>query len=336
MDDLERRIRAANPSPVRRAAAISGRGEAELQALLGTTPGEAGRPVALLPQPPRHPARRRWIAAMAAVLVLATVFVAGNLVNRPNASMAAPPLLSAVPIDETTAEILGKLSAAAEDIGAATPGSERSIAYEEWSANISVDSDSKMDMFVQPQEAKRTWSDDLSGRIVARAGTVKWGEATASNRAAKPGTVLVDEDFGPGQYPAIFTTAPPTTAPELRSYLAAPLGLNEQSTAGDWFKAVQDLRADWPLDGAQNAALLDLVAALPDVSVAGTVTDRLGRTGVAVETDSRAGGTFRDILIFDSKTGFLISAEDVYRGGLDDVTLPAMTVLNYTAWKEAE
>jgi len=334
MTDLERRIRAANPIAIGRATPLSSRAEAELQALLATAPLATAAP---RPAPALKRARLRgaWVTGLAAVLVFVTVFVVGNVTNRPQSSAASsPPLLTSVAIDATVPEILGVLSAAARDIGPSAASSERTVRSEAWSADISVDDESNVTMFVQPQEISRVWNDELSGRVTAVAGEVRWGADSAS--AAEPGTVLVDEEYGRGQYPAIFATRPPSTAAELRSYLAAPLGLDDQSTAGQWFKAVQDLRADWPLDGDQNAALLDLLATLPDVSVAGTVTDRLGREGVAVETESRVDGVFRDILVFDSATGFLISAEDVYLGGLNDISLPAMTVLNYSAWKDVD
>ena len=334
MNEIERRIRAANPNPTPVRRAVSARAEEELSALLASAPHHAPRPVS---RRPRRRIRTAWVTAIAAVLVFATVIVAGNVTNRPAPSAAfAPPLLTSTPIEGTTGEILDALGSSASDIHMADAASDRTVLYESWSANISIDDNTVLDIFVQPQETRRTWSDDLSGRIVSRAGAVKWGGETPDSAAAKPGTVLVDEDFGPGLYPTFFATPPPTTAEEMRSYLAAPFGLGEQSTTGEWFKAINDLRVDWPLDGAQNSAILQLIATLPDVTVAGTVTDRLGRSGVAVQTDSRADGKFRDILVFDSATGLLISSEFVYLGGLTDISLPEMTVLDYTAWRDED
>jgi hypothetical protein len=333
VNEFERRIRDANPTPVRRTTAVSARAEEELNELLASAPQHAPRPVS------RRTRRRigtAWATAIAAALVFATVIVAGNVTNRPAPSAAfAPPLLTSVSIEGTTGEILNALGSSAGD-RMADAASERTVLSEAWSANISIEDNAVLDIFVQPQEVRRTWSDDLSGRIVSRAGAVKWGGETTDSAAAKPGTVLVDEDFGPGMYPTFFVAPPPTTVDDMRSYLAAPFGLGEQSTTGEWFKAINDLRADWPLDGAQNTAILQVIATLPDVTVAGTVTDRLGRTGVAVQTDSRADGKFRDILVFDSATGMLISSEFVYLGGLTDISLPAMTVLDYTAWKDED
>jgi hypothetical protein len=285
-------------------------------------------------RPRRRGDARAWITAIVAVLVLASVFFAGNVLTRPVASAATPPLLTSSPVDGTLEDVLERLSVAAQNNQNDTPSHQRSIVYETWSANITVGEDKTVDIFVQPQEIERTWSDDLSGRIVTRAGAVKWGEQTEAATAAEPGTVLDDGTFGPGEYPALFPATPPASAGEMRTYLSSVLGLTGESTAGEWFKAIQDLRVDWPLTGAQTSALIQIIKTLPDVAVAGTVTDRLGRQGVALETETREGGNFKDILVFDSATGLLLSAEDVYLGGLEDIDLPAMTVLSYTAWKE--
>ncbi|GAB2456352.1 hypothetical protein GCM10027029_17600 [Conyzicola lurida] len=279
---------------------------------------------------------RAWITAIVAVLVLASVFFAGNVLTRPVASAATPPLLTGSPVDGTLEDVLERLSVAAQNNQNETPSRQRSIVYETWSANITVGEDKTVDVFVQPQEIERTWSDDLSGRIVTRAGAVKWGEQTESAPAAEPGAVLDDGTFGPGEYPALFPETPPASADEMRAYLSSVLGLSSVSTAGEWFKAIQDLRVDWPLTGGQTSALIQIIKTLPDVVLAGTVTDRLGREGIALETETRADGNFKDILVFDLATGLLLSAEDVYLGGLEDTNLPAMTVLSYTAWKESE
>ena len=332
MNDIERRVRAANPNPIPVRGAVSPRSEEELSALLASAPHLAPRPAS------RRPRRRigtAWVTAIAAVLVFGTVIVAGNITDRPAPSAAfAPPLLTSVPIDGTTGEILNALSSSASDIRMDDADDERTVVYESWSAQITIEEDTVLEMYVQPQETRRTWSDDLSGSIVSRAGAVKWGTAAPDSAAAKPGTIILGEDFEPGTYPTFFVTPPPATVEEMRSYLAAPFGLGEQSTSGEWFKAINDLRVDWPLDRDQNSAILQLIATLPDVTVAGAVTDRLGRSGVAVQTETRTEGNFRYVLVFDSATGLLISSEFVYLGGLTDISLPAMTVLDYTAWKD--
>lgn len=328
MDDLERRIRASSPSPVGRNSPLSRRAEDELAALLSTKPNAE-----IVPVLPGRSDARKWITAIVAILILASVFFAGNVIPRPGASAATLPPLTSSPIDGTLEDVLERLSVAAQNTQNKPASHQRSVVYETWSADIAVGDGRSVEVFIQPQEIKRTWSDDLSGRIQTRAGAVRWGEQTDSAPASKPGTILDDSTFGPGEYPALFPATPPTSAGEMRTYLSSVLGLTDESTAGEWFKAIQDLRSDWPLSGAQTSPLVQIIKTLPDVVVSGTVVDRIGRTGIALETETRADGRFKDILVFDGTTGLLLSAEDVYLGGLEDTNLPAMTVLSYIAWK---
>ena len=93
------------------------------------------------------------------------------------------------------------------------------------------------------------------------------------------------------------------------------------------------MRYERTLTGPQTAAALDLVAGLSDVTLAGTVTDRLGREGIAIQTE-RASGTHRILLIFSPETGLLLSSESIYLGGIPDFSLEYPTVINYFAWKD--
>jgi len=332
MDELERRIRIANPRAVRRDSPLSERAEADLGSLIAS-PGMRTESIAIRSRP-RYV--RTLLGAMVAALVVGVLIVTGNVIHEPSASAAGLPLLEETPVDGTTPEIIDRMIMASRANPAVKALPKRRISYETWSANITVGEDSTVDVFVQPQEIERVWSDDLSGEIVTRAGAVTMGEQPSGAPSYAPGDVVDKSSFARGEYPVLFPEPPPSTAADLRVYLAGVLGLTEVSTAGEWFKAIQDLRTDWPLTSAQNEAILTLIKTLPDVTVAGTVTDRIGRPGIALQTETRAGGKFRDLLIFDSYTGLLNSAEDVYLGGLDDIDLPAMTVLNYTAWKAVE
>jgi hypothetical protein len=69
------------------------------------------------------------------------------------------------------------------------------------------------------------------------------------------------------------------------------------------------------------------------VTLAGAVTDRLGRAGIAIQTE-RESGSHRMLLIFSPETGLLLSTETVYLGGIPDYALEYPTVLNYFAWKD--
>jgi hypothetical protein len=319
MDEIERRIREANPYPIRRDDPLSKRAERELALLLSTQ--RHGSP----------PHVRRWrtpvlISTAAAVLAL-TFAVASSFLFTPQPALAAPPPLELMAITGTPDSVIEELIVRAHSLKSSSP---TSIASETWSADISTDSEQT---FVQPREIVRTRSADLSGTIVVTAGQVRWGNVQANEKPPSPGSVLQLQDFGHGDYPLLFTTPPPANPSEYRAYFSATAGTTETSTPGDFFRAITSLRNEWVFTGAQTAAVLEFIQGLPHVEVAGQVTDRLGRHGVAIATNSRSGGAFRDMLIFDRATGALLSTEQIYLGGLSGVPLKASTVLDYTAWK---
>lgn len=323
MDELKRRIRAANPLPVSRDTPLSERAERELAVLLAT---------------PREPStegflpRRRATLIVGTIAAAVTIILSVGVVNvfspRP-AAAASPPLLESAPLSADIGAILGRLSAMA--LASPTPASSDVIAAETWSAELTPAAAAAI--FVQPREVIRTRQDDLSGSVVTRAGTVRWGIVEEATPPA-PGTILERFDYDVGEFPLLFPVAPPTSASALQGYLLQYVGLNEATATGDVFRSIVDLRNEWVLTGAQTAAILELLSVRDDVSLLGAVTDRLGRQGIAVATDSRLGGAFRDLLIFNPTTGLLLSAEDIYLGGVPDIELTPPTVMNYIAWKD--
>lgn len=324
MDDLERRVRAANPHSMRRYDPLSERAERELATLLA--------------EPHNRPAShtRRWraplfVSTTAAALAVVIVAVAASLLLAPRVAMAAPPLLVSTPITGSTDSVLERLSMNARSAVASPPTDL--IAAETWSADITL-APEKLSTFVQPREVTRVRTSDLAGEIVVFASEVRWGSVPAGERPPTPGTELERQTFAAGEFPLLFTQPPPADAAELPAYFATYLGTSETTSAGEFFRAITDLRNEWTLTGPQTTAVIEFIRDLPNVTVAGGVTDRLGRSGVAVSTESRSGGAYRDLLIFAPDTGVLLSAEQIYLGGIPDVRTPASTVLDYTAWKE--
>ncbi|WP_454129378.1 CU044_5270 family protein [Microbacterium aurum] len=323
MDDLERRLRAANPVTVRRGAPLTPRAERELRVLLGQAP-------------PRRSRGRAWnapagmLAVAAVVLALLAVVIPVSLVPQPAAAVA-PPALEIIPTEEDALVVLARLSSVARATKGA-PSSSR-IESETWSADVTV-AQSKWATHVQPREVTRTRAADLSGAIVVRAGEVRWGVPPAGSDIAEPGAELEHYEYPAGEFPLLFPQAPPTTADALQRYLDTALGADALMTTGDYFAAVQDLRTEWVLSGPQTAAILDILASRHDVTVLGGVSDRLGRAGIAIATETRMGGAFRDLLIFDADTGALLAGEESYIGAIDGVQIEPETVLSYTAWKE--
>ena len=64
----------------------------------------------------------------------------------------------------------------------------------------------------------------------------------------------------------------------------------------------------------------------------GTVTDRLGRAGIAVELTSRTRPQFSVTLVLDAETRRIIAADTVYLGGVPELDLPRGSIVEYAAW----
>lgn len=324
VDELERRIRAANPDPTNRHMPLSERAERELTLLLATPRDLSAA----------KPLPKRWVTIMAAtiVAVVAILLTVGlpNLLSPRPAAASTPPILETTPVAGSPVFVLERLSELARTSPAETRSAD--IAAETWSAELTPTTHKVT--FVQPRDIVRTRENDKSGSVIIRAGQVRWGMVGEGEKPAIPGTQLERFDYGPGAFPMLFPVPPPTDPAALSDYLAKYLGVDASAGTGELFRAVQDLRNEWELDGSQSAALLNLLAERNDIEVLGNVTDRLGRAGTALATDSRMGGAFRDILIFATATARLLSAEEVYLGGIPDIQLTPPIVMNYIAWKD--
>ena len=336
MDDLERELRDASPLTTRRDSPLSARAELELSALVDASPDAA--PADAAPAKEGR-SRRRWAApaigfaaATAMAVTLAVVLAVTNFGQAPPASNAeAPPILEATPLGESLDEVLTRLSKLASAQGGDASAAQL-IRYEAWSAQIEADAPTST-YYVQPEEIEKRWSADLSGSFESRAGDIRYGKPSPDNPPVAPGTVLRHDEYAPGQYQLTFVDAPPDDAAELDAYLRSTWGLPDEAAAVDYFGAIEGLRLERSLTGAETAAALDLLAGLPDVSLAGSVTDRLGREGIALQSE-KATGTHRMLLIFSPDTGMLLSTETMYLGGIPDLSLEYPTVINYYAWKD--
>jgi hypothetical protein len=333
-DLLERDLRAANPLHSRRTDPLSARAEADLASILASTPAAADAaatvvPIASAPKKIRR-ARFAWALSAAAALVVASVITIASLTVSPPAGVAAPPDLDPVPIDSTLSEVLAEMSANARQL----PG-DTSLGHivesEAWYSDITIGEESTT-YFVQPQLVHLEWNADYSGFVETRAGEVRWGDPVDTDGMAEPGELLSRYDYPePGTFPMGFPQPPPDTADAFRDYIRATYtGFDDATPAASYFAALEDIRGTWPLTGPQAAGALDFIGTLPDVELLGEVVDRLGRTGIAVATETE---THRLVLVFDRSTGLLLSAETSYLGGIPDFDYPP-GVMGFTAWKE--
>lgn len=329
-DSLERDLRAANPLRSRRTDPLSARAEADLASILS---GDAAPAAAVTPlRPKRRAARFAWALAAVAALTAATVITVTTLsVNTPP-SVAAPPALDATPIDEPLDAVIDRLASLAEEHIPAGSSLEQVLDYEAWYSDVTI-TPTETTHYVQPVEIRQVRHADLSGTFTTTAGRIRWGTPPPDGSAHEPGSIISEDTFAAGEFPTIYPTPPPTDAAEMRDYFAVA-NWDPDATSGEWFAAIESLAYDWKLDGPQTAAVLEFISTLPGVEVAGYVTDRLGRDGIAITTTTRLDGAFTDTLIFDSSTGRLLSSEQVYRGGLKQLDIPYPTVFSYVAWKE--
>lgn len=333
-DLLERDLRAANPLRSRRTDPLSARAEADLASILTSAPVAADAPsnVAPIASAPKKNRRARyaWVLGAAAALAVAAVITVTSLTASPPAGVAAPPNLDPVPIDSTLSEVLAEMSANARQL----PG-DTSLGHivesEGWYSDITIGEESTT-YFVQPQLVHLEWHPDLTGFVEARAGEVRWGDPVNAEGMTEPGEVLFRVDYDePGSFPMAFPQPPPDTGDAFRDYIrAAYPDYTDDTPTGFYFAALEDIRGTWPLTGPQAAGALDFIGTLPDVELLGEVTDRLGRTGIAIATETES---HRFVLVFDRETGLLLSAERSYLGGLPDFDYPP-GVMSFTAWKE--
>lgn len=320
MDEIERMLRASRPQIGSRQDPLTARARRDLDDILG------GRG----PAPARRRDRPLRLAGLAVALaMLTTIATLFAVFQAPQPSFAAPPPLELRPTTESLPDLMTRLSLQARSIESPEPGT---VAYEAWFSTVVVD-ESATSHFVQPVEVTQERHDDFSGTLTTRAGSVRWGTPSKTNPAQAPGAVLDESTFAAGEFPAIYRDPPPADPSEYPRYFTSA-GWDPASTTGDWFKAVEELAKEWALDGAQTSALIDYIATLPDISVAGRTVDRLGRNGIAIQTRTRLDGAFIDTLVFDEAAGRLLSAEETYLGGVEGIDLPSPVVFSYIAWKE--
>ncbi len=306
------------------------RTDADIQAELHriTMPRAAERP------------RRRWawmtLPAMAAIAAAVAVVVqVWNPIEQP-ATAATPPML---PVSKSNVDARGAIDQALATLSASdTYSSKRRAELEGWYLQTEVDSEGDSASVIAPQEQELAWNDDLSGTITLTAGRAYLpteGLPSAPNDASVPvaGTVLSSETFPAGHMPVLFQAAPPSTAAEMKQYLAATTGVALDADAISYLHAVRILMSEWTLSPSDQASVLSALADLDGIEIAGEVTDRLGRAGVALRVTSPESPHFENLLILSSETGSILALETIYLGGLPNLTLPTPSVVDYTAWK---
>ena len=331
MDELERRIRAARPMSGNRDLPLSDRAKRELADLVLSSPhAMPGR------RPPAQPHRRKTrlrtqrLVGVAAGLVVAIAIstIIFNIVPSRPASAATPELLPTTAVTASTHEVLDELKAVHQ--ASNTPPSDR-IRLQSWELNTEVnDRGDIVSSSVEPQWSETVFLGDGSVHFLLTAADPFPGQQSEGLHPA--GTILADQTFGPGEYVSPYSDPAPTDPALVGTYLARYAGEDAPLTAGSAIQEISGLLSSVILTPDQEGAILAYLQTLDTLTVAGKVTDRLGRDGIAFQAADRRPGEIEDLLIISSTTGSIIATETLYVGS-ERTDIASPSVIDYTAWK---
>ncbi|RKS72619.1 hypothetical protein CLV35_2866 [Motilibacter peucedani] len=253
-------------------------------------------------------------AAVAAAVVVPATFPGSSAPTTAAAYAATPPVL-AFSGERGTDERAGSLLRELAEVAARQPaptGAGRFSFVESrgWYLDLELHSDGTTTGGVDPV-LRRSWiASDGSGRA----------------EETRAGAELRD-DYGPGGLsgPQELSTDVPTLARQLREeggFYGTP----------SWLDAVAEVWKRQVVTPGVQAAMLRVLALQQDLVVLGDGTDRLGRPGVALATESDYSGLrTRYVLVVSRSTGALLDFEQVaLEAGRMPVRAPATT--SYTAW----
>lgn len=330
MDELERRIRAANPLVSRRDAPLTLRAHDDLARLLAGADAPAARPRGIRGLLGRLRSRRLavggGISGLTVGAAIAVIAIAIS-VSTPSDSWAlTPPPLEATPVSGTVASVADELEAAAAKQPVPDTSGDVTIRTQTWALAITDRGpDTRPTSWVAPERLVLVRHPDGSAVLTFRAGTWEYGTPPGAERRA-PGTLIERDRVAAGESS---TTLPvsPTTGGEI---VHVADGLDRSaSPAVRLFTAITSTAHDWPATGVPY---LQALSTASGVQLDGAVIDRLGRHGIAFSTvDTRSSQSLTRTLIFDRSTGALLSSEVAVKSG-SKVLAPG-GVLSYTCWE---
>ncbi|MFD6697653.1 MULTISPECIES: hypothetical protein [unclassified Microbacterium] len=278
-------------------------------------------------RPLRIALRAAWAApALAAVVTIGLTL--GPLTAAP-AYAITPPALVAQPIAQTADEVLATSIAALQT----TP--PRAATRDALVVRWALRDDGKADPVIVPEWQEWVWDADGTGHLESRTG--------APYSVTKDGTIVPPAGKAPKEGSALpgtghrssnlFFAEPPSDAAGLRAYIEERVGLSGSADALAIWGVVSSIRDSWALNPAQQAAALQLIREAGDVSALGTVTDRLGRAGIALKVTSSARPQFTATLVLSATTHEIIAADTIYAGGSAmKLNVAAGSVIEYKAW----
>lgn len=331
MDETERRIRAARPVSGNRHLPLTDRAKRELAELMiaandtPSDPAARGRRGA--------GSRLRRMSLVAALVIVATALSVWWPRTSTPALAATPPVLEVTPLDEPGSLVLAQIAHAARESQDPPVTGDVTIRMQNWVLAAQM-VDGEVDLsatVVSPENYVITIRSDGSQSIVVRAGEPLATPGSRSDVGPAPGTMLWSMDYPPEENQPLFSDAAPRRSRDVGPFLTAGSGLDTEASASNTMTAISYLLMEQRLDGEQRAALMEFVATLPDVDVAGATTDRLGRPAVVL-TAPRPHADYTDYLLIDRSNGLVLATETTFAGtDRPDISTPAVT--EYYAWE---
>jgi hypothetical protein len=341
-DDLfETLIREADPATTPRGLEPTAADWARLRRMLDTAAPSPARPTPPRPIRERITALRRRaraslplriaLRAAWAVPVLAAILAIGLAIGPITAAPAyavTPPALVAQPIAQTADEVLATSIAALQ--AAPTRPASRDAQVVRWALR----DDGKPDPVITPVWQKWVWDTDGTGHLESTTGA-PYSVTTDGKIVAPAGHAPKEGPPAelPRQSAAQYFVEPPAVPDALRAYIAQRIKLSAEADGMTIWGAISAIRDEWSLNPAQQAAALQLLRDAGGVSVLGTVSDRLGRPGIALKVTSAKRPQFTATVVLDATTHEIIAADTIYAGGSTmKLDVAPGSVIEYKAW----
>lgn len=329
MDELERRVRAARPLSGHRDLPLSDRAKRELADLLlaGTSR-----------KPPRRMKRARphvlvlTVMAIIMAVTVSTIGIASLLFPQP-AFAATPEMLKVTPIHESVAEVLDPIADRLEAEPSRPAATAFTITVQAWTLDIH-DNGKSLSSAIVPQDYKITVDSDGSRhqRITSAGPRTSLGAPAPSDSGPTAGHLLSEEAWKPGEYTPLYPGPAPTDSSKYEAYFNTVVQSDTSLSAATVLNEVNSLLLEQKLSSHQQGALLQYLASLPDLKLAGRVTDRLGRPGVALAATDPNRREYESLIVISPADGRILTTEAIYTGH-DRTDIPSPAVVHYYAWK---
>jgi hypothetical protein len=288
----------------------------------------------------RRPRRVLLAASLTGVVAAIGGVVAVQVTGPQTPASAAtpPPLRLQYPTDAGPAD--KALTAMADELQAGPPqqiptGTFSFVRVAQWSLDMTSGDDATQ-VAIVPQLTELWRAADGSGKIskvtLDAQDVATPPDAAALNTLAAQRVPQV-ETYPAGGLASVVPDPLPRTVEGLEKVLYAHQPrVNGPKSA---VRAVADLYRDSAVDLDVRIAALRVLAGTKGVLYRGVVTDRLGRSGIAVSVDSDNGGT-RDLLVFDPRTGLLLGYESMFLRRPANLPVRVPAVFSYVLYLDQD